>query len=1138
MQQSVSAQGLKSSSFKSLLVAQFFGAANDNFYKVLVTLIFVNQMTSGQDEVYKAIFSGVCFVLPFLLFSPLAGSCADKFSKATVMRSAKLLEIIAMIGGGICLLGGYSWGSFVVLFVLGAHTAFFSPCKYGVLPEVLTPSELARGNGYVELVTFVACIFGTALGGILRKLFPDTYWPSSITLLAFALVGLLATMLIKTPAAARPEAELMRNPLSVFSVLRQIRQTPNLLSVLFALGYFWAIAALTQTNILIYAKELAGYDDFWSSILLAVMGIGIGGGSVLAGRVSDAKVELGLVPLGCLLMALGNLTLALSVHFFSLTLFGVLCLGMGGGIFVVPLNSYFQHHCPASIRGSAIAASNSVAYFGMLLAYGFLFLCLNSLGLNSAELLFIVSLSSLLLAVCLVVVMPEMLLRCINWLLTSVLYRLRIRGLENLPQDGGALIVCNHVAYVDPLLILAASKRPVRFLMYRSLYKNSWVNPIARCMGAIPIAFDDQPKELLKSLDVAREALRNGELVCVFAEGELTRIGRLLGFKKGYQRIVRDLDVPVIPAYIDQIWGSIFSHRGGKLFWKLPREVPYPVTMAFGKPFQGEVAAHVLRDRILELSAELASARESKYNNLPSAFLHSVRRRLFARCVADSSGRSLSYLSTLALSMALARRLRKKLSGEKNVAILLPPSVAAAVCNIAVQILGRVSVNLNFTAGADSLALAMARAGAKDTLSSRNFTERLGLAEPQGFLSVEELLNISKLQLAWEMFLILLLPQPFYRRLFLPQSLGRADLATIIFSSGSTGEPKGVCLTQGNIMSNIESLFDVWQLERHDAVLGALPFFHALGFTATLWLPLLSGIRVVYHSNPMEAATIGELVEKHQLSILLSTPTFLLGYLRKCTPAQFSSLKHVVVGAEKLKANLAESFQEKFGLLPLEGYGCTELSPVAMINVQNYTKAQFRQIGHKLGTVGQALPGVAVRIVEPDSGELLEPGKEGLLLIKGPNVMAGYLANPEKTAEVIRDGWYVTGDIAVQDEDGFISITDRLSRFSKIAGEMVPHIKLEEAITELLVSLSGDSLATCAVTALPDEKKGEKLFVLHTVSCEVLQVIKGLGERGLPNLWIPKPDCFFFVEKLPQLGSGKLDLKGLKEIVRAQLQQS
>jgi acyl-[acyl-carrier-protein]-phospholipid O-acyltransferase/long-chain-fatty-acid--[acyl-carrier-protein] ligase len=395
-----------------------------------------------------------------------------------------------------------------------------------------------------------------------------------------------------------------------------------------------------------------------------------------------------------------------------------------------------------------------------------------------------------------------------------------------------------------------------------------------------------------------------------------------------------------------------------------------------------------------------------------------------------------------------------------------------------------------------------------------------------------------------------LLPVKFLERVLGSRkcTTGRSDaemdgLLTVIFSSGSTGEPKGVMLSHYNVGSNIEQLEQVFGLNRADTVLGILPFFHSFGFTGTLCLPAVLGVGVVYHPNPLDAKSIGTLVRDYAVTFLLATPTFLQFYRRGCAPEDFGSLRVVMTGAEKLPERLASAFEEQFGVRPLEGYGCTECAPAVAVNTHDFRSAGFRQVGGKRGKIGHPLPGISVRIVDPETLQPVSLGEAGLLLVRGPNVMLGYLGKPEMTAEVLvscpetgqssamdrlpSERWYITGDIAALDEDGFLQITDRLSRFSKIGGEMVPHIKVEEALHEW----AGSTDQTFVVAGVPDEKKGERLVVLHRLSEAELQVcIQRLSQSDLPNLWKPRADQFFRVDAFPYLGTGKLDLRKVKDL--------
>jgi acyl-[acyl-carrier-protein]-phospholipid O-acyltransferase/long-chain-fatty-acid--[acyl-carrier-protein] ligase len=414
-------------------------------------------------------------------------------------------------------------------------------------------------------------------------------------------------------------------------------------------------------------------------------------------------------------------------------------------------------------------------------------------------------------------------------------------------------------------------------------------------------------------------------------------------------------------------------------------------------------------------------------------------------------------------------------------------------------------------------------------ITSRKFIAKASIATRPDMVYLEDLREeIGGLQKIAMLVLARLLPARLLARRHGGRNVTADSLATIIFSSGSTGTPKGVMISHRGILSNVDALAQIFPMTPDDCFIGVLPFFHSFGLTGTLWFPLLQGARAAYHPNPMDAKAVGELAAEHRGTMLISTPTFCQSYLRRITPEQFAHLKYAIVGAEKLREPIATAFQQKYGVSLLEGYGCTEMSPVVAVNRPDVSDGIEHQIGNKFGSVGHPIPGVAAKVVDRETGEGPLIGREGMLLVKGPNVMQGYLDQPERTAEVIRDGWYVTGDLAVIDDDGFIFITDRVSRFSKIGGEMVPHLKVEEAINMAL----GDVCA--AVAAVPCETRGERLVAFYAkpdVTPDVLW--HTLNESSLPKLWLPRRDALIPIDAIPTLGTGKVDLRRLREMAAA-----
>lgn len=724
--------------------------------------------------------------------------------------------------------------------------------------------------------------------------------------------------------------------------------------------------------------------------------------------------------------------------------------------------------------------------------------------------------------------------RTVCWFFVRTFYRVEARGVENIPATGGALLVCNHVSYVDVVILGVLSDRPIRFLSWEGFERQRFIRVITRMMGTIPVAEEKAKDAVLK----ASEALKSGELVCIFPEGSLTRNGSVLPLRRGFELIARRAGVPIVPVAMDGLWGSIFSYSGGSAFWKLPKHFPRPVSAVFGQPFPSTEHAQT-RFRLLELAAEAFALRPSLQGHLGREVAWGLAEKGGRPALVDRTGarREFSGAMVLALSWLIAKRLRQA-TAARRVAIVLPPGVAAAVANLACLLAGKVPVNLNFTLGREQVQSCLRRAEADLVVTASAFRTKLSEKFPDFpwgdrlFDVAAELQVLPKWQVAWRLAFLRTVPARYASRCVGAPAQGGDDEAALLFTSGSSGEPKGVVLSHRNLLANLRQIEDADILPPQAVLLSSLPVFHSFGFTVGLWYCLSRDATLVTLTSPLDTAGAIAAVREQKVTVMVGTPTFLRPYLRRATAEDFATLEWAVVGAEKLPEDLAKGFAEQLKTPMLEGYGITETSPVLAVNVPDKEDAEAPGgvwQGHAPGSVGRPVMGVAVRFVDVESGAELPVGQVGLLEVRGANIFSGYLGDPARTAEAKVHGWYRTGDLARLDEDGFLYLAGRLSRFSKIGGEMVPHGTVEQAVIKVL-GLSSSVELPLAVAAASDPVKGEQLVVLHAVDLDPEAVRAALAAEGLANLWIPK--VFKKVPAIPLLGTGKLDLGKLRQLAQ------
>ncbi len=718
------------------------------------------------------------------------------------------------------------------------------------------------------------------------------------------------------------------------------------------------------------------------------------------------------------------------------------------------------------------------------------------------------------------------LIALLRWWARNI-WKVRTSGWEHLPEKGGVMIVANHSSYADAVLLSATSPRPLRFIGSAGLRRHFWMRWVFRTFAVIPVS----PLDAYGTVRKAAAALRRGEVVVVFPEGHVSTSGHLLPFQKGAHTIARLANVLILPIGITY---NRFSRADSFRRWLERRHPkfrhPLKACLRVGTPLNPRYdTMEDVRDAVIDAGYEAFLQTPGLDDHLAARAVRDLKKHLSHKHVVDlATGRKeLTSGMILAVALTMAERW-KTLIPEQRVGVVFPSGLGAILTNLALTLLGKTPINLNFTAGRDANDKCIRRARIKTVITAAPVKAKVpDFPWPENTIDlIEERKTLKKSRVIWNLAKIHLLPaEALIRHYNIPTEGGEIE-ATILFSSGSTGDPKGVVLTHRNIVGNCMQIEQCNLLDQREKMLACLPTFHSFGYTVTLWYPLLSGLRIVCLPSPLETKRNAEAIRDEQITVMMGTPTFFRPYFKRVPKEWLESLNFVVGGAEKTPEGLHDQWEQTFGSQYLEGYGLTETSPVLCANLPYPKDGENLK---RVGSVGKLFPGIKGRIIDPESGKLLKRGQLGILEVQGVNVFRGYLDDAYATHACFRDGWFVTGDLARFDEEGFLYIEGRLSRFSKIGGEMVPHGTVENEINHAF-EFDQSEVPVVAVAGISHPSKGEALVLLTSVDLDLDQVRQRLSAKGLPNLWIPRK--MVRVEEIPCLASGKLDLRAISDIAR------
>jgi acyl-[acyl-carrier-protein]-phospholipid O-acyltransferase / long-chain-fatty-acid--[acyl-carrier-protein] ligase len=1126
---------LKARRFLPLFATQFLGAFNDNLFRnaLIILVTFRLATASGVNGQVMATLATALFILPYFLFSATAGRFADKFEKSALIAVIKVVEIAIMVLAAF----GFGYGSLsalmCVLFLMGTHSTFFAPLKYSILPTHLRTEELLSGNALIEAGTFLAILIGTIAGGVLILTDHGILAVSALQL-AVAGLGLFACLYIPRAAPAAPELKLGINVIGhTWEMIRYAHARKDIFLAILGISWFWLIGATFLSQFPAFAKDVLGANDHVVTLFLTAFSLGIGIGSMLCNRLLKGEISMRYVPAG----ALGVTLFTIDLYFASAhladgsgaplglagflahpsawrVLADLLLISVASGFYIVPLNTLLQARSEASHRSRVIAANNILnALFMVLGAVGVVGLI--GLDFSVPQIFLTLGILNFLVGLYICRLLPETLPKQLLARFFRLLYRVELRGIENYAAAGPrAVIIANHVSFLDGALIAAFLPGRPTFAINSFTAQRWWAKPALALFDAFPV----DPTNPLATKSLIK-AVAAGRRCVIFPEGRITVTGALMKIYEGPGMVADKADAEILPVRIDGAQFTIFSRLRGKLrlrwFPKITLTLLTPRRLEVDPGLRGRERRQAiglsLYDLMTDMVFETADYRQTLFQALLEARkLHGGRQPV----LEDMRRAPIGYNRLIAGSFALGRSLAAMSEPGERIGILLPNAAGTALAFFALHAYGRVPALLNFSTGLAGMSAAVRAATLRKIVTSRAFLAgakleewAARLAEQASLVYLEDIIDAisprDKLR-AWA--------QGRLARFFAPRGASPDDPAVVLFTSGSEGTPKGVVLSHANILANRHQMGALIDFNPTDVVFNALPIFHSFGLTGGLLLPLLTGVKTFLYPSPLHYRIVPQLAYDTDATILFGTDTFLAGYARAAHAYDFYSLRYVFAGAERVREETRRAWSDRFGLRILEGYGATETAPVIAVN----TPMQYRA-----GTVGRFIPGIRWRL-QPVPG-MAEGGR---LLLSGPNVMLGYLkVEAPGRLEAPADGVYDTGDIVALDQRGFLTILGRAKRFAKIAGEMISLAAVEAAVERLWPG------RLHAVVAVADPRKGEQLVLVSDEPSATRDALLAEARgAGLPELFVPR--ILVRVERMPLLGSGKLDYAAIGELAR------
>ena len=1085
----------------------------------------------GSAFWWRSMLLQVAIFSPAIFMMPAASFFAGRYHKGRVMAWSSVGMLASVIAIVVCYVAGAEWVAYGLLGLYGVFLAILTPAKLGIMKEMVEGEDLVKINSWYMalsvLGTASAAFFAMGLSGR-----PDS--PVSIELTLWIYLGL---SVVTTIAGFFIRVGATHDTLKFRSPRRNFAATWRHPIVRLAILGLSAIWGVTQIFLILIQNMTDMLNTAVIPVSMFIVTMGYVLGALSASWASKGFVETGLIPFSAAASAITMFALPF-VHnaWLQAVLYGI--IGFCAGSSFVILRTVIQNFTRPDTAGRIHAVANTIqmAFLVLIMGGQTLLLIFTPVTLDYCFMILAV-----ILTLCFVMNLrhtPMPLLRAALRFAFAFVFRYRVKvvGVKNIPETGPVLLVGPHFSFIDWAVLQMSSPRPLRIASNR----NTFADWYQRWFSHGKFFININRRDPAPAMQRIHDALLKGEAVVIFPEGEVSKKTFMPAFSLDYSKATEGTNAPIVPFYIQGLWGSRYSQASECV--NRPQAFNRVISVGYGKVLPANTPEETILRELHFLGADIWNVAIDHSETIVPLWFKAMRKRRFRPILIDPAGNHVNGYGMIRLCRYFGRIIRSVTKNEKNVGFMMPTSRDAALGIISILGTGKTSVNLNYSAPVDTILGCIAKADVNTVVTTHAFFDKL-CGKNSAFMQIaekckmlyldEEETKISSIGKVLSTAIIMACPGALLRRLwFTAAKLG--DDAVILFSSGSEGTPKGIELTHKNVIANAQQCDYVVKLSRTDVMTALLPLFHSFGFTLTFIMPLLDGVPMVLCPDPTDIKTLARVCAQYKTTIMMGTPTFLraIAVNRWVHPMCLDSLRFIIAGAEKLRPEMREAFKLKFGKDIYEGYGCTELTPLATINAPNVLLDDFLTMEKCCdpSSIGLPPPGTVTAIVDPETNEFLPQGAEGMLVVTGPQVMKGYLKDKEKTDNVVLeiDGrrWYKTGDKCLITPDGFVQILGRYSRFAKLGGEMISLTAVELRIAESKV-LDNQEFA---VTAVPDSSKGERIVLLVKGDMDTEEISRNLRKSGIPPLMLP--GSVFSVNEIPKLGSGKWDFPGMKKMAQ------